>query len=286
MWEVPPVMLDLSVIIPVRNGEDLLEGCLESIVAAQPREIIIVDGMSTDGTLDIASRYPTLVISDEGKGLPAARMMGARAAQSRWIALVDADVVFPEGTLQSLYHEFVNEGYGALQAGQQSTAGPGYWGQALVWHHRNSRSKNWLGLVATIMERDVFLAHGLDESFLSGEDIEFRWRLMDAGLKIGVSTRAVVEHRYGDSWEFAKGQFTADGKGLARMVIQRGLGAVRLALLPLAAGLRGIVLAVIRRKPAFVPYFLAFIAYNYQAFFGVLVKAVAGRRKRVTDVTS
>ena len=275
-------MLDLSVIIPVRNAEDILEACLESVVSAQPREIIIVDGMSTDGTLDIASRYPTLVISDEGKGLPAARMMGARAAQSKWIALVDADVVFPDGTLEALYAEFVTQGYAGLQAGQQSTSGPGYWGQALTWHHRNSRSKNWFGLVATIMERDVFLAHGLDEMFLSGEDIEFRWRLTDAGLKIGVSPTTVVEHRYGDTWDFARGQFTADGKGLARMVAQRGLGAAHLGLLPLAAGIRGIGLALTKRQPKWIPYFLAFVGYNYGAFFGVLAKELVARRRTTT----
>ncbi len=275
-------MLDLSVIIPVRNAEDILEGCLESIVAAQPREIIIVDGMSTDGTLDIASRYPTLVISDEGKGLPAARMMGARAAQSRWIALIDADVVFPEGALESLYAEFTSQGYAGLQAGQHSTSGPGYWGQALTFHHRNSRSKSWFGLVATIMERDVFLAHGLDSTFLSGEDIEFRWRLADAGLKIGVSPSTVVEHRYGDTWEFAKGQFTADGKGLARMVVQRGVRAAHLGLLPLAAGVRGIGISVAKRQPKWIPYFLAFVGYNYGAFFGVLAKDLVARRRSTT----
>lgn len=275
-------MLDLSVVIPVRNAQDILEGCLESIVAAQPREIIIVDGMSTDRTLDIASRYPTLVISDEGRGLPAARMMGARAAQSRWIALVDADVVFPPGTLQALYDEFVTDGYAALQAGQESTSGPGYWGRALTFHHRTGRSKNWLGLVATIMERDVFLAHGLDETFLSGEDIEFRWRLADAGLKTGVSQRTVVQHRYGDSFAFARGQFTADGKGLARMVVQRGLRGAHLALLPLAAGIRGVGVALMRRKPAYIPYFVAFIAYNYAAFAGVLIRAATGRVRTTT----
>ncbi len=31
------------------------------------------------------------------------------------------------------------------------------------------------------MERDAFLAHGLDEGFLSGEDIELRWRLVEGG---------------------------------------------------------------------------------------------------------
>lgn len=263
-------MLDVTVVIPVRNAADILEPCLQSIVAANPREIVIVDGMSADQTLEIAGRYPVKIISDEGKGLPAARMMGAREASSRWIALVDADVVFPEGALEALLNEFINGAYTALQAGLESTAGPGYWGQALANHHRTGRSKRWFGLVATIMERDTFLTHGLDEGFLSGEDIELRWRLIAAGAKTGVSEQTIVEHRFGDTWKFAHGQFTADGQGLARMITKHRWKGARLGLLPLAAGIRGMLLSLVRLQPRWIPYYAAFVVFNYSALFGEL----------------
>lgn len=265
-------MPDVTVVVPVRNAAGILEECLESIASAQPREIVIVDGLSTDETLAIAGRYPTKIISDEGKGLPAARMMGAREAESRWIALVDADVVFPEGALEHLLDEFVAGGYTALQAGLESTAGPGYWGQALANHHRTGRSKRWFGLVATIMERDAFLAHGLDEGFLSGEDIELRWRLAEAGARTGVSERTIVEHRFGDTFGFAKDQFTADGHGLGRMITKHGWKAAHLGLLPLAAGVRGILLSLTRRQPRWIPYYAAFVVFNY----GALVSELGG----------
>lgn len=269
-------MLDVTVVIPVRNAAEILEPCLESIVAAHPKEILIVDGLSTDATLEIAGRYPVRTISDEGKGLPAARMMGAREAASRWIALVDADVVFPEGALEQLLDEFVSGGYTALQAGLESTAGPGYWGQALANHHRTGRSKRWFGLVATIMERDAFLAHGLDEGFLSGEDIELRWRLVAAGARTGVSERTIVEHRFGDTWDFAHGQFTADGHGLGRMITKHRWKAARLALLPLAAGIRGMLLSLVRLTPRWIPYYAAFVVFNYSA----LVRELGGQLRR------
>lgn len=273
-------MLDVTVVIPVRNAAAILEACLESIASAHPREIVVVDGMSTDGTLEIARSYPVKIISDEGKGLPAARMMGARAAQSRLIALVDADVVFPEGALERLLDEFAAGGYTALQAGLESTSGPGYWGQALANHHRTGRSKHWFGLVATIMERDAFLAHGLDEGFLSGEDIELRWRLVEAGARIGVSERTIVEHRFGDTFEFARGQFTADGHGLGRMIVKHGWKAGHLALLPLAAGVRGTLLSLVHRKPRWIPYYGAFVVFNYGALFSELAGQLRERRRR------
>jgi glycosyltransferase involved in cell wall biosynthesis len=273
-------MPDVTVVVPVRNAAAILEQCLESIASAQPREIVIVDGLSTDETLEIAGRYPAKILSDEGKGLPAARMMGAREAESRWIALVDADVVFPEGALEHLLDEFVAGGYTALQAGLESTAGPGYWGQALANHHRTGRSKRWFGLVATIMERDAFLAHGLDEGFLSGEDIELRWRLAEAGTRTGVSERTIVEHRFGDTFGFAKGQFTADGHGLGRMITKHGWKAAHLGLLPLAAGVRGILLSLTRRQPRWIPYYAAFVVFNYGALFSELGGQLRSRQRR------
>src|SRR5205807_9062049 len=168
---------------------------------------------SSDRTLELVRRHPvTATLSDAGTGLPNARMIGARIASSRWLALVDADVVLPEGALAALLEEAKRERYTALQAGLRSVAGPGYWGQALVQHPRSGRSKDWFGVAATIFEREQLLRYGFDPRFLSGEDIELRWRLRRAGAKIGVSRATAVTHRFGDSFDFAKAQWTADGR--------------------------------------------------------------------------
>ncbi|MDQ1456102.1 MAG: hypothetical protein QOH28_1722 [Actinomycetota bacterium] len=258
-----PAMLDLTVVIPARNAEDILEECLTSIAASGPAEIIVVDGNSTDRTVEIARRYAQQILNDEGKGLPAARLMGAQAAKSPLIALIDADVVLHPGALRELVAEYQRDGYDALQAGLLSESGSGYWGQALVHHHRTGRSKGWFGLVATIIGRDTLLQHGFDAAFMSGEDIEFRWRLARAGLKLGVSSKTIVAHRFGDTFDFAKGQWLADGHGLGRMVTKHPLRGARLIALPLAAAGRGSMLALIRREPRWLPYYALFAAYNY-----------------------
>src|SRR3954454_574691 len=175
---------EITVVIPVRNAEHLVDACLSSVLACRPAAVVVVDGMSTDDTIATLRTYPVTVLSDEGKGLPAARLLGAQAAETRLVALVDADVVLRGGsTLEDLAQEFVTGGYTALQAGLESTSGDGYWGRALVNHHRTGRSRNWFGLVCTIFERDVLLAHGFDAVFVSGEDIELRWRLRAAGAR-------------------------------------------------------------------------------------------------------
>jgi glycosyltransferase involved in cell wall biosynthesis len=263
-------MLDVSVVIPVRNAEEQLDECLASIMRCEPREIIVVDGNSTDRTLSIARKYPVRILSDEGRGLPVARLLGAEAAGSRWVALIDADVVVPEGALELLLTEFVEGGYTALQAGLSSVGGPGYWGRALANHHRTGRSKDWFGLVATIFEREALLEIGFDPTFGSGEDIEVRWRLAQTSARVGVSEQTFVTHRFGDTFEFARGQWDADGRGLARMIRKHRLRATMLLGLPLAAGIRGIALSLVRRQPSWTLYYACFTVFNYVAMLAEL----------------
>ena len=263
----------LSVVVPVRNAERLVDGCLESITASGPVELIVVDGMSTDTSVERARAYGARILSDEGRGLPAARMLGTAAARGRWVALVDADVVLPPGSLHGLLEEFVAGGYTALQAGLSSTGGPRYWGRALAHHHRSGRSRHWFGVVATVFEREALLALGFDERFVSGEDIELRWRLEQGGGRVGVSRRIVVTHRFaGDGFAFARDQFLADGSGLGRMVAKHRARALWLAALPAAAAARGVALSLAKGQPRWVPYYLGFAAYNYAGLIGALLR--------------
>jgi glycosyltransferase involved in cell wall biosynthesis len=272
--------LDVTVVVPARNAEALIDTCLSAIRRQNPRELIVVDGMSTDRTVEIARRHGATVLSDEGRGLPAARRMGAEAATSQRVVLVDVDVRLGEGDLGRLLQEFEDEEYTALQAGLHSVSGgSGYWGQALAAHHRTGRSRNWFGVVATVFDRDVLLKHGFDDRFLSGEDIDLRWRLREAGTRIGVSGRTVVEHRFEDSWEFARGQFTADGHGLGRMISNHGIRAKLLLGLPAAAAVRGIALSLAQLQPRWIPYYLVYAVYNYVAIGQELV----GRRRRARE---
>src|ERR671918_306990 len=156
-----------------------------------PPEVVVVDGLSTDGTVEIARAHGARILTDEGRGVAAARLIGAEAASTTWVALIDADVLVPAGALRALFDELRSGGYTALRAGLESTSGPGYWGRALAHHHRSGRSRHWFGLVATIFDRATLLQHGLDQTFISGEDIEMRWRLERAGARIGVSRKVV-----------------------------------------------------------------------------------------------
>ncbi len=90
-------MVDISVIVPTYNEEKIIARTL-ALLSRQtlPRseyEIIVVDGGSSDRTVEIASRYADLVIPQTGKGVGGARNDGAKAARGRILVHTDADVV-------------------------------------------------------------------------------------------------------------------------------------------------------------------------------------------------
>lgn len=270
---------DLTVVVPTRNVAHWLDGCLTAIDRCDPAEVIVVDGLSTDATREIALEHGARLLSDEGRGVAAARAIGAQESKTRYVAVIDADVVLTPDALAQLLAEFERDGYVGLQAGLRSVSDGGYWGRALVQHHRNSRSRHWFGVVATIFERATLLddVKGLDETFLSGEDVDLRWRLQRAGAKVGVSQETVVEHRFGSGWEFALGQWLADGAAGARMLGSHGLRSVWFLMLPLAAGARGIGLSLVRLQPQWVPYFVCYTVFNYVGMARHLGAASAAR---------
>lgn len=89
----------VSLVIPVRNEEDSLPALMKSIQGQvrAPDEIVIVDGGSTDRTVEIARRCtagdPRFKIVEAGDATPGrGRNVGIEAATHDWIALTDAGI--------------------------------------------------------------------------------------------------------------------------------------------------------------------------------------------------
>jgi len=92
-------MPEVSVIIPVYNGEKFLSEAIESVIAQtySDWEIIAVNDGSTDRSLEILRRYERLlpskirVISQENYGLSIARNRAIAMAKGDYIAFLDCD---------------------------------------------------------------------------------------------------------------------------------------------------------------------------------------------------
>ena len=90
------VARDISVVIPLYNKAAEIGATLRSVLCQTqpPREIIVVDDGSTDGSAEIVERMGswavTLVRRSNG-GVSAARNEAMRMASGRWVALLDGD---------------------------------------------------------------------------------------------------------------------------------------------------------------------------------------------------
>ena len=89
-------MPKISVVTICRNSASTLERTIKSVLAqTYPNlEYIVVDGGSTDGTLDIIARYRdriTTVISEPDRGVYDAMNKGIALASGEWIHLLNSD---------------------------------------------------------------------------------------------------------------------------------------------------------------------------------------------------
>jgi len=96
--------LNVSVVIPTYNSEATLDRCLKSVLAQgqHVREILVIDGGSTDATLLCARAYGLVrVIDDRHYSLTQAWNAGVQAASGDWIGFLDSDDWWSSDALRS-----------------------------------------------------------------------------------------------------------------------------------------------------------------------------------------
>lgn len=99
--------MKISAVVNVKNAESTIERCLQSLKWAD--EIVVVDNVSSDRTVELAKKYTDNVYIYETQHgyVEPIRNFAIEKAKGDWILIVDVDEEIPE-TLSQKLHELVN----------------------------------------------------------------------------------------------------------------------------------------------------------------------------------
>jgi glycosyltransferase involved in cell wall biosynthesis len=197
-------VVNISVIVPVRDGAATLVRCLDGLWAQSvpPAEVVVVDNGSSDNTAALAKAHSLRprVVREDRPGSYAARNAGIAVASGEIVAFTDADCIPNAHWLESAAEVMAT---GAdLVAGQVTpviSRKPSLWEKFDAGHHVDQRKYvEVMGFGATanlVVRRAVFDDVGtFDARLRSGGDREFCVRATARGYRLSYAPDAIVSH--------------------------------------------------------------------------------------------
>lgn len=175
----------VSVIVPTKNSQELLEQCLSSIAKQSYSniELIIVDNHSTDRTEEISRQY-TKHFYTQGPERSAQVNYGVKKAQGEYVYKVDSDFVLDPQVVAQCVQE----------------AAKGF--DAVVVHNTPDIRVSWIAKIrkfevdmykydlthssARFVRKEVYEAiGGFNPAITAGEDYDFQNKLNRGGYRTG-----------------------------------------------------------------------------------------------------
>lgn len=183
--------MNLSIIIPVYNTERYVEqclmSCLEQDMTSNEYEIVVVNDGTKDNSMSIVERIADnnkniRIVSQENKGLSAARNTGLDHAQGKYVWFVDSDDWIERNCLAPMVEKLERDNLeGLVHAGVRYSDGKttqgvevSYSDEVMSGRELLSRHTINCAAVKTIYKREFLEQHGL--RFMEGiyhEDHEF-----------------------------------------------------------------------------------------------------------------
>ena len=212
-------------IIPVRNEADKVERCLEAVFAQslKPHEVLIVDGHSTDGTVQAASKYPVKVLYENYHNRAGGCQVGIENAEGEYVAFTDADCIPNKDWLANLLKEF-SDGVAGV-GGRYEDMGKGLWtrsvnltfrtpfsGAKSRWAKRRvMRNLSVCGANGMCRREDILKVDGFKVTLSGAEDLELSSRLAKLGILIYTPDALVLHNHDRGLRDFAKQAYRYGG---------------------------------------------------------------------------
>ena len=175
----------ISVVIPSYNGEKYIKETIESIQRQTfNHEIIVIDDISTDRTVEIAkSMGCRVIVNNEHKGQVAGKNTGIRAAKGNYWLTIDQDDMLTENALQKLYDEMQKSPDNKIiMAKLKDFCSPDTPEQK-----KFCKPEPFYGILtgSTLFKKEVFdIVGGFREDIITGDVIDLTNRLSKADITI------------------------------------------------------------------------------------------------------
>ena len=226
-----------SIVVPVYNRPDEVDELLESLCQQTVKdfEVLIIEDGSVKPCKDVCDKYANILdlhyYAKENSGPGQSRNYGAERANGEFVIILDSDVVLPTGYLQAVEDELKQnpcEAFGGPDAAHPSftpvqkaisysmtsffTTGGIRGGKAKL-DKFYPRSFN-MGI-----RRDVYLQLGGFTKRRFGEDIDFSYRIVEAGYMPRLFPEAWVWHKR--RTDFRKFFRQVYNSGIARINLEK-----------------------------------------------------------------
>ena len=162
-------------------------------------EVIVIDAVSRDATLQIAEKYPVKIFS-KPLNAPAAYNYAMKIASHDILAFVDADAKLEQEWLKKLVPHLADPKTAGVSGNIETWNNENPWARSIGYDikTRYARLKNFTGRVATmnlLLKRSVLEeVGGFDEGFPSQYDTELGFRISQLGYKIAFERKATCYH--------------------------------------------------------------------------------------------
>ena len=216
-----------SVIVPVYNRPDEVRELLESLARQTLKdfEAIIVEDGSKNTCKDVCSQFTGILdlhyYYKDNSGPGQSRNYGAERAKGDWIIVLDSDVVLPTGYLEAVDQELLgDEGKEARECDDGSASATSAWGGPDAAHPDFTPVQKAISYSMTSffttggirggkakldkffprsfnmgVRREVYQQLGGFSRMRFGEDIDFSYRIVEAGYKTRLLPMAWVWHK-------------------------------------------------------------------------------------------
>lgn len=191
----------ISIVTVVFNGEKYLEETIQSVInqTYSNVEYIIIDGGSTDGTLDIIKKYENQIdywISEKDSGIYDAMNKGIKTASGEIIAFLNADDRYELSAIENVAQLFINDNsidfiYGDLNIiDSKSNVIAKFYGNISVWKRTMPFGHPTLFVKSSIIKKILF-----DTRYKVIADYDFILKLMLLKYKYKNSKKIIANFR-------------------------------------------------------------------------------------------